>query len=283
MVVAVTGIDGFLGNYLYKQLVEEGINVLPISRKFGHDLRNIESLSSIPAFDTVIHLAAISFVPDSYKYPHNFYETNVTGTLNVLELARENKAKVIYVSSYVYGEPEYQPIDEKHPVKPFNPYAQSKVMAEDLCLAYNRDFKIPCTILRPFNIYGNGQAPHFLIPKLISHYLYDEEVTVFDPRPRRDYLHAADVAKALSKAISIESDAASIINLGYGKSHSIPEICNILENLTGRQLNIKVLNQYRPAEILNTVCNNNLAKAKLNWVPSITLEEGLSLMLEQHG
>ncbi len=272
-----------MGSYVKTLLHEQGINIIPVSRRTGHDIRQIESLGGIPPFDVLVHLAAVSYVPDSYTKPHFFYDTNVNGTLNMLEQVRRCRARMVYVSSYVYGQPLYQPIDERHPVQPFNPYAQSKVLAEELCRAYHRDFDVPCTILRPFNIYGLGQAEHFLLPKLVSHHIKNEEVTVFDVRPKRDYVHARDVAKAILLATTDEGTGCEIFNLGGGISYSIPEIAQLLQALTGKALRLKTVDQRRPAEILDTICNNAKAKEKLCWQPSVTFEQGLEEMLATKG
>ena len=280
MVVAVTGIDGFIGKKLQLVLLAAGYNIIPIGKKYGHDITDKESLSGIPSFDIMIHLAAVSFVPDSYKNPELFYRTNVGGTGLVLELVRKFNARMVYISSYIYGIPVYQPIDEAHPVQPFNPYAQSKWMAEELCTAYNRDFKIPVTILRPFNIYSEGQAEHFLLPDMIRQVKTSAIVTVNDTRPRRDYVHTDDVAAAISKAVLLNNQDTVTINIGSGKSSSPADICSLLEDITGQSVQLVSRNQSRENEIMDTVCNNSLAKKILNWSPQITLQEGLKKMYE---
>ena len=282
MVVAITGIDGFLGSAVQAALAgRQDITILPICRRLGHDLLCPETLQDIPLFDAVLHLAAASFVPDAYKTPALFYNTNVGGTLQVLELCRRNCARMVYVSSYVYGQPHYMPIDEAHPVQPFNPYAQSKVMGEDLCRAYTRDFEVPAVILRPFNIYGPGQAAHFLLPKLIQQALAGEEITVFDDRPRRDYVQVRDVAAALVKALEVAPGEDAVFNIGSGESHSIPDVCKMLERLVGKPLSLKVLNQQRPTEILDTICNREKALQVLGWAPTVALAEGLAEMMRE--
>jgi nucleoside-diphosphate-sugar epimerase len=277
--IAVTGINGFLGLYLKNKLEGEKFTIIPIQRSMGHDLTQPDTLSSIPEADVLVHLAAVSFVPDSYKRPQLFYNTNFNGTLNALELARKWKSKFIYLSSYVYGEPEYQPIDEDHPVKPFNPYAQSKVLAEELVKAYHRDFEVPVIILRPFNIYGRNQGAQFLIPKIIGQFQAGDEITVFDPRPKRDYVHVEDVAQAIVNSIHKKDVGCHVFNIGTGISWSVPDICNVLEEISGRKLQIKSLNQLRATEILDTKCNYDLAQKELAWKPMISFKEGLRDML----
>lgn len=281
MVAAVTGIDGFLGKQVATLMQKDGISVLPVSRREGYDIRSRESLAALGPFDVMIHLAAVSYVPDSYKNPHLFYDTNVNGTLNVLEQVRRYNARMVYISTYVYGQPLYQPIDEAHPVQPFNPYAQSKVMAEELCNAYFRDFNVPSTVFRPFNIYGYGQAPHFLLPKLVMQHLKGEEVTVYDARPKRDYIHVTDVARVICNAVFSQNDGYHVYNIGSGRSFSIPQVCELLQTITGRPLRLNVLNQERPAEILDTICNSQKAKEILDWQPYVDFQEGLREMIEK--
>ena len=279
MTIAVTGVNGFIGSYLVESLTKnQALDVISISRRNGHDITDFKTLTSIEHFDIMIHLAAVSYVPESYENPYKFYNTNVTGTLNVLELTRRNKARIIFISSYVYGAPEYQPIDEQHPIKPFNPYAQSKILAEELCRAYFRDFHVSCTIFRPFNIYGKGQPNHFLIPKVTEQFKHGE-VSVFDSRPRRDYIHVMDVVRAIQLEIFQKNDGLRIYNLGSGKSSSVLDICSILEKLSYSGAKINNLNKPRPNEILDTICNSQLAFQDLGWRPQVSFEEGLKEML----
>jgi UDP-glucose 4-epimerase len=280
VVIAVTGAEGFLGKAVTPLLQNAGHQVLPVSRRQGFDIRHVASLEALPHFDAVVHLAAMSYVPDSYQRPAEFFETNVTGTLNVLEAARNRKARMIYISSYVYGQPQYLPIDEAHPAAAFNPYAQTKLMGEELCVAWHRDFEVSSIILRPFNIYGPGQPEHFLLPKIARQYLSGEAVRVFDIRPRRDYVHVQDVADAIVRAVLATNDGVDIVNIGAGASYSIPDVCALLSELTGKELRLIDEQKHRPSEILDTVCDNRKAEALLGWRPRISLKEGLSSMIE---
>lgn len=280
MVVAVTGADGFLGKAVCPLLEEAGHEVLRVSRRQGFDIRDAASLETLPLFDVVVHLAALSYVPDSYEQPAAFFETNVTGTLNVLEAARKREARVIYISSYVYGHPEYLPIDEKHPAAAFNPYAQTKLMGEELCTAWQRDFGLASIILRPFNIYGPGQPAHFLLPKIILQHLAGGEVSVFDTRPRRDYVHVQDVAVAIKHAVNVAVDRVEVVNIGSGLSYSIQDVCDLVGEITGRLVLLKDEQKHRPSEIMDTVCDNRKAKTLLDWTPRISFKEGLSSLID---
>src|SRR5207237_1415928 len=147
----------------------------------------------------VIHLAGKSFVPDSWKDPQEFMRVNAEGTRNVLEFCRKNNIPLIFMSSYVYGIPVRLPIDENHPVTPSNPYAQSKYEAEKICIMYAEKYKIPVTIVRPFNIFGPNQPEHFLIPKIIQQALdvSSTRIELQDLSPRRDYIYMDDLLDAI--------------------------------------------------------------------------------------
>ena len=123
---------------------------------------------SYEKLDHVIHLASRTYVPASWENPLDFYRTNASGTTNILDLCRKQGCSLTYVSSYVYGTPQYLPVDENHPVAPVSPYNHSKLVAEDICRFYSEQFGVPVTILRPVNIFGPGQNPSFLIPFIIE-------------------------------------------------------------------------------------------------------------------
>src|ERR1035437_1248594 len=204
MKILVTGFSGFIGTYLLERLNFTNHELILMGLANGFDICNWEQVKHITGMDAIIHLANLSFVPASYDQPKKFYESNYLSTLNMLELCRINHAKMIFFSSYVYGHPQYQPIDEKHPIQAFNPYAQTKVICESLCEGYNRDFKVPITIFRPFNIYGTGQNPDFLIPSIIQQ-AKTGKIVIKDDRPKRDYIHVEDIVDAIITAIETEN------------------------------------------------------------------------------
>lgn len=279
MKVAITGSEGFIGKALTKRLKELNYDVFGIDIKYGIDILDYDQLSTIPQFDIVIHLASRLIVPESYEIPHSYYMTNVMGTLNILELCRVRKSRMIFFSSYLYGHPEYQPIDEFHPISPFNPYAQSKILCEDLCKAYNRDFNVPVVIFRPFNIYGPGQNDHFLIPSIISQ-CKTGKVALKDPRPKRDFIYISDVVEAAIAAIKYDQTSIEVFNIGYGKSFAISDIIDIVQSILKMDIEITYSNEIRENEVLDTICDNEKALSLLNWSPASTLEQGLRTMIE---
>ncbi len=279
-VIMVTGASGFVGKILCRKLAESGHTVAELDIVNGVNIGDYSHLQGLPKFDVAIHLAARSFVPDSYKYPRDFYETNFMGTLNILELCRVNEAKMIYASSYVFGAPQYFPINEEHPITGFNPYAQSKIFGEELCAAYARDFKLKSVILRPFNIYGPGQNENFLLPMIIKQ-SKTGNIALKDPRPKRDLVYLDDMIDAYCAAVRYEPKGCEIFNIGYGKSYSISELVEIVRTESGKDISVEFSNETRPNEILDTVADISKAEKYLKWKPKVTIYEGIKRMLKQ--
>ena len=274
MRIVVTGSDGFVGKQLISRLTKDGVDVIELDVNSGFDITNFTQISSIKKFDVLVHLASKTFIPDSFKYPHDFYQSNFIGTLNVLELCRRNNAKFIYTSSYVYGSPEYLPINEKHPIKAYNPYAQTKIINEKMCEGYNRDFNVPIIILRPFNIYGPGQNDNFLIPSIIKQ-AKSGIVNLKDSRPKRDFVYIDDVIDAYIKSIFFSGTSFQVFNIGSGISYSVKEIVNIIKKSKLPSFDVLYSGEQRKNEILDTVADVSKSKRLLNWKPKKSLEEGI--------
>ena len=244
--VAVTGSSGFVGAHLVEKLKSLNINVIEIDEKTGIDITDWHQLEPLKNFNIIFHLAAKTYVPQSFEHPRDFFHTNIVGTLNILELCRINKSKMVFVSSYVYGQPQYLPIDERHPVSASNPYSQSKIIAEQLCTAYNRDFNLPVIILRPFNLYGRGQNENFLIPTIIKQ-VKTGKIILKDSRPNRDFLHIDDFTDLLVKAGQYDKSSFEIFNAGSGKSFSVKQVGDIICDLAGSDSVIEYQDQQRPS------------------------------------
>jgi nucleoside-diphosphate-sugar epimerase len=279
MRIAVTGSSGFIGKNLVQALRKSGYDVVEISRGKGLDICQWDSLKSINSCDAIIHLAAKTFVPDSFSNPREFYQINNTATLNALELARLWKAKLIYMSSYFYGAPQYFPVDEKHPVYPHNPYAQSKLISEELCKSYFRDFGISVTAFRLFNLYGPGQNGSLLIPDILNQ-IETGKVKLKDPRPKRDFIHIDDVIFVLIKALKVNLEGFNIFNLGTGKSWSVEELVSIFKEISPKNFDVEFTNEYRQGEILDSVADINLLKSIIDWKDPIDLKEGLKTLFK---
>lgn len=277
--IAVTGSSGFIGKHLLKALNEKGYSVIPLDYDDGYDLLKNEDLTRIPKFNTIVHLAAKSFVPHSFERPYDFYYHNYVTTLNILEKARVFNAKVIFISSYLYGQPDYLPINETHPLRPHNPYAQTKLIGEKLCEGYNRDFNVPVVIFRPFNIYGKGQNNSFLIPMIISQ-MKTGVISLKDPRPKRDFIHISDVTQAILLAIEYRFPHLEVFNLGFGKSFSIAEVIELITRVSNIHLKVNFSNEIRQGEVLDTIADTSKVFACFNWKPRVGLSEGICRMLD---
>lgn len=279
MRILITGHKGFIGSYLTKQLQLDTHELILCDLSTGIDIKNWDEVSAFTNIDVVVHLANLSFVPASFADPKLFYETNYLTTLNMLELCRLNNARMIYFSSYMYGSPDYQPIDENHPKKAYNPYAQTKLIAESLCEGYNRDFKVQVTIFRPFNIYGKGQNPDFLIPTIVSQ-AKTGRIVIKDDRPKRDYIHVTDIVSAVIKAINQpQSTEMQVFNLGSGTSHSVKEVIDMVCGFFENKIEYSCTNEIRQNEVMDTIADISKIKKELNWKPEVSLEEGIRQLI----
>ena len=279
--VLITGHTGFVGNRLTHLLdVCDTVAWRGASRANGIDLTKPDALGSIGPCDVIINLAGRVGVGDSWTSPVDYYRSNLLSTLNVMEHARHYGARVIHVSSYVYGIPQYQPIDELHPVFGLNPYADSKLESEAICYRYSRTFNIPTVILRPFNLFGPGQTRTFLLPLLISQALAGGPIRVNSLTPRRDYLWVDDLASAISLILPSQSEGVTVFNLGSGQSHSTKEVIDTVLSETG-PCAIVCDDTPRINELSECICNNSLFQATYGWKPKVTLEEGVVRLVSE--
>jgi nucleoside-diphosphate-sugar epimerase len=282
MKILITGHSGFIGSYLQKKLEKTEHELILVDIANGTNICDWQQVKQYEGMDVIVHLANLSFVPASYEQPKRFYETNYLSTLNMLELCRLSNAKMVFFSSYIYGHPQYQPIDENHPTQAFNPYAQTKVICESLCEGYNRDFKVPITIFRPFNIYGTGQNPDFLIPSIIQQ-AKTGKIVIKDDRPKRDYIHVEDIVDAIITAIETENANKSIqkYNLGSGLSYSVKEIVDMVRGLFDTEIEYICTHEIRPNDVMDTIADISKIQNKLHWKPSISILEGLTKMVSE--
>lgn len=210
--VLVTGADGFVGTHLVKALRAAGHVVFTHSTRQG-DIANCGL--SFEGVGHVFHLAARTFVPDSWSAPLGFYQVNLLGTVNVLEFCRACGASLTLMSSYVYGRPARLPISEDAPLQAFNPYSHTKILAEETSRYYQQQFGVPVTIIRPFNIYGPGQDRRFLIPTILAQAIdpHADAIVVADLHPRRDYIFIGDLIDLLmSTAFRREGGTFNALN-----------------------------------------------------------------------
>jgi nucleoside-diphosphate-sugar epimerase len=276
--VLLAGGSGFIGAAVARVLAREAISFTISDRRHGTDLSDWEQARLLPAMDAIVHLAGPSSAAESWDEPHRFYQEHLRITLNLLELARLHRARLILGSSYVYGIPERLPIDEEHPSNPTNPYMSAKLMAEQLCAAYALDFRVPVTALRIFNPYGPGQSGAFLIPELIDG-IQNGAISLRDPAPRRDFVHVDDIAEAVLAALRYPHTGFEVFNLGSGGSIAVHELVSLAVRINGREVSIRYRSESRRGEIADVVADVSKAAAVLGWTARIALEEGIRRLL----
>lgn len=253
-----------------------------LDRRNGVDLNDWSAVKDLSGIQAVAHVAGKTYVPPSYESPQLFYRDNLLTTLNLLELARLNGARFVLAGAYVYGVPRYLPVDERHPASALNPYTASKLLSEQLCASYQRDFGVPVTVLRIFNAYGPGQRQEFLIPKIVNGIL-EGRLALGDPTPRRDFVYIDDVVEALLKALAHESPSSEVFNIGSGQSHSVDQAVGIALRASGRRVPVQYGESLRANEIPDSVADNRKAARVLGWRPSVDLETGIRRMFEAKG
>lgn len=279
MKIVVAGSDGFVGRYVCTQLESQGHSVIKIDVSQGVDLCDSSIIDRIEPIDCFIHLANLLYVPASYLDPEKFYRINYLATLNAIEICRKHNAKLIYASSYIYGAPQYLPVDEKHDVCPSNPYAQTKVICEKMCEGYNRDFKVKVSILRPFNIYGVGQKGMLLIPEIIGQIKEGKKkIQLKAASPRRDYINVKDVAAAFVSCTKDTNDF-NIFNICSGRSLSVREITEIINKNLKSKVEFSFAESDRPSEIDETLGSCEKLKS-IGWQSTLTFEEGIIEILK---
>ncbi|OWV71982.1 glucose 4-epimerase [Rhizobium sp. R634] len=275
----VTGAGGFLGKRLAERLGRDGLDVLALDRTHG-DISEEGTWQALPAARTLFHLAGRTFVPDSWTQGPSFMASNVLGTQHALNWCKRHKAKLVFASAYVYGVPERLPIQESDPVRPNNPYALSKHLAEQLCAFAATHEQIPVVVLRLFNIYGAGQRPEFLIPTLLNRIRAKQDIQVMDLRPRRDYVFVDDVLSAFAKAMDVP-EGYHCINIGSGRSYSVQELIDILQEAAGTALPVVSSCAVRRNEIPDVRADITRARAVLGWRPEWDLPAGIRELMKE--
>jgi len=276
--VFITGANGGIGQRLKLALETNGNKVIMPSNSEVRieDPAYFDGIESPEQIEVLYHLAALSFVPKSWENPADFIRVNVLGTTQVLEFCRKYHIKMVYVSSYAYGIPDYLPIDENHPVSAANPYALSKIMGEDLCRFYGKNYGVNYTIVRPFNVYGSIDNKALLIPEIIEQIRFGSEIKVQDLTPKRDYVFIDDFIRFLVQ-VQLD-DSNEIYNIGSGISHSVAELIEICQTVWGTDLPVLSNDIIRQNEIPETLCDAFKAKKRLGWEPEFSLEDGIRMM-----
>jgi dTDP-glucose 4,6-dehydratase len=306
--VLVTGAGGFIGSHLTEALVQAGARtralvhynsrgdcgllglVEPAARReievvFG-DVRDRSGVrAAARRCDVVFHLAALITIPYSYEAPQSYVDSNVIGTLNVLEACRDcSVGRLVHTStSEVYGTAQITPIDEKHPLHAQSPYAATKVAADQLVYSYFAAFGVPAVTVRPFNTFGPRQSARAVIPTIITQALAGDEVKLGATSPVRDFLFVGDTARGFLAAALADHVCGEVFNLGTGHGVAIGRAVELVGQKLGRRLVVRSDEQrQRPekSEVFELVCSAQKAVVRLGWRPQVSLEEGLARTIE---
>ncbi|MDE6214522.1 MAG: NAD-dependent 4,6-dehydratase LegB [Lachnospiraceae bacterium] len=302
--ILVTGADGFIGSHLVEELVKKGYQVkafiyynsfntwgwldtLPQDLMqnveiFQGDIRDPNGVwEAMKDVDTVFHLAALIAIPFSYHSPDTYVDTNIKGTLNILQAARKLQTKRVLVTSTseVYGTAQYVPIDEKHPFQGQSPYSATKIGADRLAESFYRSFQLPVTIVRPFNTYGPRQSARAVIPTIITQLLSGkQEIKLGSLSPTRDFNYVKDTVQGFISIYESDKTVGEEINIATQKEISIGELAEELI----RQINpsARIIcdeERLRPekSEVNRLLgCNEKILRLT-EWKPQYSLEEGL--------
>ena len=312
--VLVTGADGFIGSHLTERLVALGADVRAfclynsrgswgwldesspeVQRSIDVRLGDIRDAAfvreAVRDREIVFHLAALIAIPYSYSAPESFVDTNVRGTLNVLEAARTlGGVRVVHTStSEVYGTPATLPIRETHPLNAQSPYAATKVAADQLAVSYQRSFGVPVTVLRPFNTFGPRQSARAVLPAMLTQMLAGQaEIKLGRLDTKRDLTFVGDTVEGFVKAATASGVDGETVQLGTGRSVTVKDLFEAALVVTGSKARA-VLDERRlrpdPSEVLVLESDPSLAAQLLGWTPQVSLEEGLSrtvTWLRQH-
>lgn len=305
MSILVTGADGFIGSHLTEALVKKGYQVkafvlynsfntwgwldtldksiMQNIEIFQGDIRDPNGVkSALQGVDAVFHLAALIAIPFSYHSPDTYVDTNIRGTLNILQAARErgNIRTLVTSTSEVYGTAQYVPIDENHPYQGQSPYSATKIGADRLAESFYRSFALPVTIVRPFNTYGPRQSARAVIPTIITQLLSGyEEIKLGSLTPTRDFNYVKDTANGFISIYESNQTIGQEINIATQKEISIGDLANELI----RQINPKARiicdeQRKRPenSEVNRLLGSNEKIKHLTNWKPMYTFEEGIA-------
>jgi len=300
--VLVTGADGFIGSHLVDLLVSKGLKVRALSQYNSFNnwgwLEDVKCLNEIEVVsgdvrdpfyckeimrdvDCVFHLAALIAIPYSYTAPQSYVETNVTGTLNICQAARElGGIRVIHTStSEVYGTAQYVPIDEKHPLQPQSPYSASKIGADAMAMSYFNAFELPVTIARPFNTYGPRQSARAVIPTIISQIANGtKEIKLGDVSPTRDFNYVTDTCRGFIELANCSDAIGKTVNIGSNYEISVGDTLNLIKDLMKSDVTFITEDQrLRPekSEVFRLWCDNSLINQLTGFKPSFSIERGL--------
>ncbi|MBR2649333.1 MAG: NAD-dependent 4,6-dehydratase LegB [Sediminibacterium sp.] len=303
MKVLVTGADGFIGSHLTELLVKQGYDVRAfvlynsfntwgwldhcdpaVKNKFevfAGDIRDPHGVkTAMKGCDAVLHLAALIAIPYSYHSPDTYVDTNVKGTLNIVQAARElGVQKVVHTStSEVYGTARFVPITEEHPLQGQSPYSASKIGADQMALSFYSAFNTPVAVLRPFNTYGPRQSARAVIPTIISQIASGQTTIKLGAlTPTRDFSFVEDTARGFIKAMETDATNGTVTNIGSGFEISVHDTAKLIASLMGKNIHFELDEErVRPekSEVERLFASYEKAKATMGWEPLFGGEEG---------
>ena len=282
MKIGLTGTNGFIGHSVKEFFHAEGIECISLDSLTKQSSCQIQALPRELSFlDWVLHFGAKTDIQKSHDDSFDTYSANIHSTMLALQIALKTKATFLFMSSYVYGPPQYLPIDEKHPIKAVNPYMGSKIIGEKICRQAHQFMKLPIVILRGFNIYGDVHRPGRLISDLIQKARKKESLELNDPAPVRDYLYIKDFNQLLIKICTANPlvEGENIYNVGSGESHSNLEVAQIVNKITRSKLGIINKSKPRKNDIIDCTVDISSIKSTFSWKPRYSLVDGLSEIL----
>ncbi len=300
----VTGSDGFIGSHLVETLMDAGYQVrafvlynsfnswgwLDTLRKerlkeieiYPGDVRDQNGVRrAVAGMDVVFHLAALIGIPFSYHSPDLYIDTNVKGTLNVLQACRDHDVGRVLVTSTseVYGSARYVPIDEGHPLQGQSPYSASKIGADKIAESFHLSFGLPVTTARPFNTYGPRQSARAVIPTIITQILAgNRRIKLGSLEPTRDLNYVDDTCRGLLALAECDEAVGRTVNIGSGREISVGALAAMIIRLMGADIDIETADErMRPkeSEVERLLCDNRLIRELSGWEPTVSLEEGL--------
>jgi len=303
--ILVTGADGFIGSHLVEALMARGCSVrafvyynsfnswgwldtLPIEQQrrleiFSGDIRDSNGVrEATKGCDVVFHLAALIAIPFSYHSPDSYVDTNIKGTLNVLQAARQFGIERVLVTSTseVYGTAQYVPIDEKHPFQGQSPYSATKIGADRLAESFYRSFETPVVIVRPFNTYGPRQSARAVIPTIITQLLSGDSVLKLGSTiPTRDFNYVKDTAEGFIALAEADGVVGEEVNIATGAEFTVGDVARILAEQLNPAVKIEVENdRLRPqnSEVYRLLGDNSKLSRLTNWRPKYDLAAGLA-------
>jgi dTDP-glucose 4,6-dehydratase len=305
--VLLTGGAGFIGSSLVRELLNRKYRVTVLDDlstglkenlpKSNHlkliegDIRDFNLVSKAVQHNPyVIHLAAQAFIPFSYQMPLQVAEVNAIGSINILKACKDHKVKrLVHISSSeVYGSAQYTPMDEKHPLQPYNTYSVAKTAADLWAQTFHWEHNLPVVILRPFNTFGPRESLPYFIPEMIRQCLKEPTIYVGNLNTRRDFTYVEDTAKAILYALETEKIEGEIINIGTGQTHKMKDILTLIKQETEAQEKPVILdeNRLRPKDVEILITSNKKAAKVLGWKPKTPFKEGIRktiLWYNNHG